>query len=91
MQIISLSQKGRFSFFSLEGWKNFRWGASHMQYAILDALGGAKMANQSAPGGGVKQHSGGVKQHSGGVKQHSGGVKQHSGGVKHFLRGLIKI
>ena len=46
-----------------------------MQYAILDASGGAKMANQSAPGG---------------VKQHSGGVKQHSGGVKHFLRGVNK-
>ncbi len=22
-------------------WKNFRWGANHMQYAILDALGAA--------------------------------------------------
>ena len=29
--------KSGFSFFSQEGWKNFRWGASHMQYAILDA------------------------------------------------------
>ena len=31
------SNKGGFSFFSQEGWKNCRWGASHMQYAILDA------------------------------------------------------
>ena len=30
-----------FHFFSQEGWKNFRLGASHMQYAILDALEGA--------------------------------------------------
>ena len=36
-----LPTKGGFSLFSQEGWKNFRWGASHMQYAILDALGGA--------------------------------------------------
>ena len=34
--------KGGFSFFSQGGWwKNFRWGASHTQYAILDALEGA--------------------------------------------------
>ena len=33
--------KGGFSFFSQEGWKNCRWGASHMQYAILDASGEA--------------------------------------------------
>ena len=33
--------KGGFSFFSQEGWKNFSCVASHMQYAILDALGGA--------------------------------------------------
>ena len=57
MQIISLSltllsQKGRFSFFSLEGWKNFRWGASHMQYAILDASGGAKNGKPKCARGG---------------------------------------
>ena len=37
---ISFINKGGFSF-SQEGWKNFRWGASHVQYAILDASGGA--------------------------------------------------
>ena len=37
---VTLSNGG-FSFFSQEGWKNFRWGASDMQYAILDALEGA--------------------------------------------------
>ena len=30
-----------FHFFSQEGWKNFRWGESYVQYAILAALGGA--------------------------------------------------
>ena len=30
-----------FIFFNRRGGKNFRWGASHMQYAILDALEGA--------------------------------------------------
>ena len=25
----------------LEGLKNFRWGASHIQYAVRDASGGA--------------------------------------------------
>ena len=29
--------QGRIFIFSQEGLKNFRWGASHMQYAILDA------------------------------------------------------
>ena len=33
--------QGRILIFSQEGWKNFRWGASYMQYAILDALEGA--------------------------------------------------
>ena len=41
-----LSVKGRFSFFSQEGWKNFMWGASHLQYAILDLWKGHEMANQ---------------------------------------------
>ena len=36
-----IQSPGRIFIFSQEGWKNFRWGASHMQYAILDALGGA--------------------------------------------------
>ena len=49
--VISLSVKGRFSFFSQEGWKNFRLGASHMQYAILDLWKRHEMANQRAPGG----------------------------------------
>ena len=30
----------RIFIFLQEGWKNFRWSASHMQYVILDALGG---------------------------------------------------
>ena len=33
--------KGGFSFFSQEGRKYFRWSASHIQYAILDASGEA--------------------------------------------------
>ena len=37
--------KGGFSFFSQEGWKNCRWDASHMQYAILDASGEHEMTN----------------------------------------------
>ena len=32
------ANQGRIFIFSQEGWKNFRWGASHMQYAIFDAL-----------------------------------------------------
>ena len=54
-KLTCLEIKGGFSFFSQEGWENLRWGdfhflqewenfrlgASHMQYAILDASGGA--------------------------------------------------
>ena len=29
-----------FHFFSQKGWKNFRWGESHMKYGIFDASGG---------------------------------------------------
>ena len=34
--LLWIISKGEFLFFSQQG-----WGASHMQYAILDALGGA--------------------------------------------------
>ena len=36
----TLYNQGWIFIFLQEGWKKFRWGASHMQYAILDALGG---------------------------------------------------
>ena len=40
-KLVNFMNKGGFSFFPQEGWKNFRWGASHMQYAILAASGRA--------------------------------------------------
>ena len=43
----SLGTKGGFSFFSQEGWKIFRWGASHMPYAVLDASGGARLRSMT--------------------------------------------
>ena len=57
----SLGTKGGFSFFSQEGWKNFRRGGKflggvqvicHMPFLMLRE--GHEMANQSAPGGGAK-------------------------------------
>ena len=60
--------KGGFSFFSQEGWKNFRWGASHMQYAILDALEGALNGKPKCARG-VKRYSSGVKRFLKGVKE----------------------
>ena len=66
-----VESKGRFSFFSQEGWKKFRWGASHMQYAILDVLEGA--------GNGKPKCTTGVKQNSSGVKHFLEGVKKNLG------------
>ena len=51
-------EQGQIFIFSQEGWKNFRWSASHMQYAILDA---SDASWQTKLHQGVKQHSSGVK------------------------------
>ena len=65
--------KGGFSFFSQEGWENFRWGASHIQYAILDASGGACNGKPKCARG-VKRHSSGVKHFLKGDEKNLGGV-----------------
>ena len=64
--------KSGFSFFSQEGWKNFRWGASHMQYAILDASGGTSNGKPKCARR-VKRHSSGVKHFLKGIKKNVGG------------------
>ena len=51
--VIEVYGKGRFSWVG-EGWKTFRWGASHMQYAILDGFRrGMKWQTKVCQGGKV--------------------------------------
>ena len=65
--------QGRIFIFSQEGWKNFGWGVSHVQYAILDALGGAWNGKPKCARG-VKRNTSGVKHFPKGVKKILGGL-----------------
>ena len=69
--VYELITQGQIFIFSQEGWKNFRWGASHMQYDFLYALEGARIGKPKCARG-VKRNSSGVKHLLEGVKKNLG-------------------
>ena len=68
----SLTSRRADFYFSLQGWKNFRWGASHMPYAIPDALEGAGIGKPKCARG-AKRNSSGLKHFLEDVKKNFGG------------------